>query len=371
MPDASEPETATSGSTPPRRRRSGRIYLVIAGIVAVVAVASVLIAAGSNPSAISGPVDTSHLPDDGPAPALLAKGWINTPPLTTADLHGKVVLYDIWTYSCINCVRTFPYIRSWYDRYKANGLVVVGVHSPEFDFEKMHGNVDKAVKHLDVTWPVALDDDMTIWNEFKNLYWPADYVADRTGHLRYSHFGEGDYENTENVLRALLGVPANAPRATLDAKPETASRGEINPETYLGTQRSEIGTQAGLQVYPAIGKLVPPNVALEGPWNGAAEKVTSGAPGSDIAAGVRAQSVNLVMAPADGKPKVAIVTIDGAPVPANLRGADVHVDGTGRTVVTVSRSDMYRLVQGPGVEQHQLHVIAEQPGLEAYAFTFG
>jgi thiol-disulfide isomerase/thioredoxin len=369
--DPSGSTTTPSGTTAKRPSRSGRVYLVIAGIVAVVAVASVLIAAGSNPSAISGPVDTSHLPDNGPAPPLDAKGWINSPPLTAADLRGKVVLYDIWTYSCINCVRTLPYIRAWYDRYRADGLVVVGVHSPEFDFEKVHSNVAEAVKHLDVTWPVALDDDMKIWNEFNNIYWPADYVADRTGHLRYSHRGEGDYATTENVLRALLGVPATSPRATLNGKTETATTGAINPETYLGTQLGRIGTQAGLRVYPAAGTLVPPNVALEGPWNGAAEKITSAAPGADIAAGVIAQSVNLVMAPANGHATDVIVTIDGAPVPPKLRGADVHVDTTGRTVVTVSRSDMYRLIQGPGVAQHQLHVVAEQPGLEAYDFTFG
>src|SRR4029077_19219991 len=181
--------------------------------IGVVALASVLVAAGSKPSSISGPVDTSHLPDNGPAPALKAKGWINSAPLTPANLTGKVVLYDFWTYSCINCVRTFPYARAFYDRYRADGLVVIGVHSPECDFEKVHTNVEAAVKRLDVTWPVALDDDMTIWNAFKNQYWPADYVADRTGHLRYTHFGEGDYSNTENVLRTLLGVPASSPRA--------------------------------------------------------------------------------------------------------------------------------------------------------------
>jgi len=369
--DPGPPAATLHDTTPKRPSRSRRIYLIVAAIVAVVAVASVLIAAGSNPNAISGHVDTSHLPDDGPAPALVAKGWINAPPLTQADLRGKVVLYDIWTYSCINCVRTIPYLRAWYDRYRADGLVVVGVHSPEFDFEKVHSNVEAAVKHLDVTWPVALDDDMTIWNEFNNMYWPADYVADRTGHLRYFHPGEGDYENTENVLRTLLGVPATAPRATLNGKTETAASGELNPETYLGTERGVIGTDAGLHVYPAVGELVPPNAALEGPWNGAPEKVTSAAAGADIAVGVIAQSVNLVMAPADGRPTDAIITVDGAPVPPKLRGADVHVDRNGRTVVTVSRSDMYRLIQGPGVEHHQLHVIAEQPGLEAYAFTFG
>ena len=138
MTDPSPTDAAPLEKVIPKRSRNGRFYLIAAVIVAVVAVASVLIAAGSNPSAISGHVNVSNLPDDGPAPPLDAKGWINTPPLTAADLRGKVVLYDFWTYSCINCVRTFPYIRAWYDRYRTDGLVVVGVHSPEFDFEKVH-----------------------------------------------------------------------------------------------------------------------------------------------------------------------------------------------------------------------------------------
>jgi thiol-disulfide isomerase/thioredoxin len=368
--DSGASATTAPATTPRPPSRSSRIYLVIAGIIAVVAIAAVLIAAGSNPSSISGHVDVSNLPDNGPAPPLDATGWINTAPLTAADLSGKVVLYDIWTYSCINCVRTFPHIRAWYHRYRADGLVVVGVHSPEFDFEKVHSNVEAAVKHLDVTWPVALDDNMKIWNEFQNLYWPADYVADRTGHLRYFHPGEGDYANTENVLRRLLGVPASSPRATLNGRTETAA-GDVNPETYLGTARSEFGTKSGLHVYPSVGALDPPEVALEGPWNGVPENVTSAAAGAGIALGVNAESVNLVMSPDQEHPTDAIITIDGAPVPAKLRGADVHVDRAGRTVVTVSRPDMYRLIQGPDVEQHQLRVIAEQPGLAAFAFTFG
>jgi thiol-disulfide isomerase/thioredoxin len=355
-------------SASPRRRTW---YIVTAVIVAAVALSAVLVAAGSNPSSISGHVDVSNLPDAGRAPALDAKGWINSPPLTQASLKGKVVLYDIWTYSCINCVRTFPYVRAWYDRYKADGLVVVGVHSPEFDFEKVHSNVEGAVKRLDVTWPVALDDDMTIWNEFENQYWPADYVADRTGELRYSHFGEGDYDNTENVLRKLLNVPDAAPRANQSVTPETASGQPVNPETYLDVQHGMIGAQLGLRSYPVAGNLVPPATELEGPWTGANEKVTAAQPGATVALGARAQSVNMVLGSATGKPMDAIVTLDGGPVPANRRGANVHVDANGRTVVSVTAPDMYRLFLAPGVENHQIRVVAEQPGLEAYSFTFG
>jgi thiol-disulfide isomerase/thioredoxin len=350
------------------RRRFG--YLVAAGAIAVIAIVSVLVAAGTNSSSISGPVDTEHLPDKGPAPPLEAKGWINSPALSASALTGKVVLYDIWTYSCINCVRTFPYVRAWYDRYRGDGLVVIGVHSPEFDFEKVHGNVERAVTRLEVTWPVALDDDLTIWSAFDNKYWPADYVADRTGELRYSHFGEGDYTNTENVLRTLLGVAPSSPRATPGAKPETASGQPVNPETYLGVDHGPVA-QFGVHAYPPVGSLTPPQAALEGSWNGEREKITSLTTGATIAVGLHAQSANLVLATATGKPMEAVVTLDGGPVPADARGADIHVDATGRTVVRVTAPDMYRLVLLPGVRDHQLRVVAESPGLEAYDFTFG
>ncbi len=230
------------------------------------------------------------------------------------------------------------------------------------------------MKRLGVTWPVALDDDHTIWDAFANKYWPADYVADRTGHLRYSHFGEGDYTNTENVLRALLGVASSSPRAD-QVKAETASGKPVNPETYLGAgsaQRpSEIGAETGVHEYPTGAKPTAPQVALEGSWNGFEEQVTATKPGSAIAVGVHAQSVNLVLASATAKPVDAIVTLDGRPVPANERGASIHVDAAGRTVVTVTAPDMYRLVLAPGVENHVLRVVAAQPGLEAYSFTFG
>ena len=357
----------STASTKPRRK----FYLVIAAAVVVVAVAAVLVAAGSNPTTISGKVDTAHLPDNGPAPALDAKGWINTPPLTDADLKGKVVLYDFWTYSCINCVRTFPYVRAWYDRYKADGLVVVGIHSPEFDFEKVHSNVENAVKQLGVTWPVALDDDMKIWGEFKNQYWPADYVADRTGQLRYSHFGEGDYDDTENVLRTLLGVPANSPRADKGVKAETASGQPVNPETYLDVEHGQIGVRPGTVEYPTVGKITAPQVQLSGRWTGEPEKIVSAAPGATITLGMHAMSVNLVLATSDGKPRDVLVSLDGLPIPAADRGSDVRVDANGRTYVHITAPNMYRLVLAPNVEDHQLTIVAEQPELEAYDFTFG
>jgi thiol-disulfide isomerase/thioredoxin len=346
------------------------VYLVTFVLVAIAAVLAVVVATGSNPSVISGPVNVANLGDQGPAPALDAKGWINSPPLTTAKLTGKVVLYDIWTYSCINCVRTFPYVRSWYDRYRADGLVVVGVHSPEFDFEKVHSNVQAATKRLDVTWPVALDDDMTIWNAFDNRYWPADYVADRNGHIRYSHFGEGDYTNTENVLRALLRVAPSSPRAA-PVNAETASGQAVNPETYLDTLHADLDVQPGVRTYPPVPANFGKGVAVSGTWDAQEEKILARAPNAQVVLIMHAQSVNLVLASATGKPIDAVVTLDGKPVPAGERGESLRVDTQGRTVVTVTAPDMYRLVLAPSVEDHRLAVTATAAGLEAYDFTFG
>ena len=336
----------------------------------VIALVSVLVAARSDPSSISGHVDTKHLPNKGPAPALQAKGWINSPPLTPADLKGKVVLYDFWTYSCINCVRTIPYVRSWYDRYKADGLVVIGIHSPEFDFEKVHHNVEAAVKKDDIDYPVALDDDMTIWNAFQNQYWPADYVADRSGNLRYTHFGEGDYTDTENVLRTLLGVPATAPRAST-VHPEAESDAEINPETYLDVEHGQIGVEAGVHSYTVPASVPAPNVALGGSWNGEDQKLVSSAANATLVLGVHAESVNIVLGPSTGKPIDVVVALDGRPVPASLRGADVHADVNGQTHITVTMPGMYRVMLAPGVQDHQLTFVAQSAGLEAYDLTFG
>ncbi len=372
----------TPTAPPERRQRAasngshrGRGYLVVAALVVAVAVGAVIFAANSNPP--SSPVDVNHLADLGPAPALDAKGWINSPPLSARDLTGKVVLYDFWTYSCINCQRTIPYLRSWFDRYRSDGLVIVGIHSPEFDFEKVHKNVEAATKRLGVTWPVALDDDMTIWNAFQNNSWPADYFADRQGHIRYTHIGEGDYQNAENVIRQLLGVPASAPRAAKVIHGEVASTATLNPETYLGTFRNGeepwVSIRSGTHDYSAsgTGSITAPRAALIGRWTAKPEYIESAHTAATILLGVHAKEVNLVMATATGKPIDAVVELDGRPIPAADRGASVHEDANGRTVVTILASDMYRIVRTAAVGDHVLSVAAPGTGLEAYAFTFG
>ena len=368
---------ATPPSDTPRAGWSSRRWYAIAAVALVAAaVTGVVVASQSSPSSVAGTVDVQHLPVGPALPDLTdAKGWLNTAPLSPADLHGKVVLYDFWTYSCINCVRTIPHLRAWYDRYRADGLVVVGVHSPEFDFEKDHGNVTAAVQHLHVDYPVALDDNMDIWNAFGTQYWPEEWVADRQGHLRYQHIGEGDDTATENVLRKLLGVPATAPRA---GRPSTTGFGQppsstqnVTAETYLGLDKGVAGAQPGLVTYPNVGALANGVVHLVGAWNATGQQVESAAPGAAIVIGTRARSVNLVMASSTGGSVKVVVQLDGQPLPPADRTSATQVDAQGQTFLTVSASDLYPLVLGPRVEDHTVRLIAQAPGLQAFAFTFG
>jgi thiol-disulfide isomerase/thioredoxin len=356
--------------------RSRRIYLVVALVIAACAVAAVLIASAADPHDVAPRADLANLPVYQKAPGLDgAKGWINTEPLSAADLHGKVVVYDFWTYSCVNCVRTLPYLEAWYSRYADDGLVIVGVHSPEFQFEKNHDNVRAAVTRLRVNYPVALDDDMDIWNRFSNQYWPAKYITDRKGHLRYFHFGEGSYGEGEAVIRKLLGVPTSTPHA----KPVGAGPGEnldkivtVTQETYLGLERGSAGAQIGVVTYPAAPTtLTPGDARLEGSWNGGDEQVTATAPGATIALGYNAGEVNLVMGTASGAPVDVTVEIDGHPLRPNERTKQTMVDADGSTFVRVTASDLYRLVHSPSVQEHTIRLTARSAGLEAFAFTFG
>jgi thiol-disulfide isomerase/thioredoxin len=336
-----------------------RVYLIAAVVLVLIAVGAVALAASTSPSTVGG---AGAKGDRSAAPTLEAKGWINSPPLTPTKLKGKVVLYDFWTYSCVNCVRTIPYIRSWYDRYKQDGLVIVGVHSPEFEFEKNHTNVAHAVKKLGVDYPVALDDDMTIWNAFSNQYWPADYLYDRAGKQADVHFGEGDYGTTENEIRKLLGVSSSSPRAKVRGH-EGGTDGPIGltPETYNGSERgaerfaSPEPLTNGTRTYSAPAGLETSDHALSGPWKVSDQYVESAAPGATIVLHYEAGQVNLVMATADHRP------ID----------VKVQVDDRPPTTVRVQDSDLYALVKGHGAANHTLHITAGAAGLQAYAFTFG
>ena len=348
-----------------------------AAALALISVGAVLAAARTDPDRLAGrSTDPQRLPAGQPAgPPDGATGWINSPPLGAGDLAGKVVVYDFWTYSCVNCVRTLPHLRAWHDRYARDGVVIVGVHSPEFDFEHARANVEAAVRRLGVTWPVAVDNDKAIWDSFRNSYWPTKYVADREGRIRYNHIGEGGYQATEDVLRSLAGVDPESPRAAApaggDGDPPTAAGDGITPETYLGTTRGTAGARPGLITYPEPGPLAAGECRLAGPWGAEPQKVTAAAPGAAIVLAYRAREVNLVMTPPRTGAVEVQVELDGQPLPPERRTVDTVVDERGATFVRVDHDGLYRLVLSPAVEAHTVRLTARQPEVAAFAFTFG
>ena len=337
-----------------------RTYLVIAVALVAVSLGAVLYTSGTSPSSLGGGDATGN---GTTAPTLHAKGWINSPPLTPSDLSGKVVVYDFWTYSCVNCVRTIPTVRSWYDRYHKDGLVIIGVHSPEFDFEKVHANVQAAVAKLGVDYPVALDDDMAIWSAFANSYWPADYIYDRKGHQASVHFGEGDYAHTEDVLRGLLGVAKDSAARAVVKGTEGGSDGSagITEETYNGSERGRAKFASPQQLVDGPGTFTAPATlqqgehALSGRWNVTGQYVESAEAGATITLQYLAGEANLVLATASGGPIDLRVSVDGGPP----------------TIVHVRAADLYNLVTSDREAPHTLTLTATAPGLHAFAFTFG
>ncbi|MBV8686440.1 MAG: cytochrome c biogenesis protein DipZ [Alphaproteobacteria bacterium] len=327
----------------------------------------------------TGPGNATLLPDEGPLPALDgAVQWLNSPPLTREQLRGKVVLVDFWTYSCINCLRAIPYVRAWDERYRKAGLVVIGVHAPEFAFERDPANVRRAMVDLGIRYPVAIDNDKAIWKAFANQYWPATYIADAKGRLRYHHFGEGDDETTERAIRQLLmeagakGLGADPARVRLGGVSEQADFGRIGSrETYLGFARAANFASPGGQVRDRASTYALPPLRLNqwglgGAWTVGAERVRLDAPGGRIAFRFRARDLNLVLG-APGRPVRFKVTVDGA-APGADRGVDA--DAAGQGVVAGQR--LYQLVRQQGPARERLFTIEFlDPGVEAYAFTFG
>ncbi|KRG42879.1 cytochrome C biogenesis protein [Stenotrophomonas pictorum JCM 9942] len=333
--------------------------------------------------AVAQPASESEvlLADLGPMPPLAgATLWLNSPPLDNAALRGKVVLVDFWTYSCINCLRALPYVRAWSDKYAAQGLVVVGVHAPEFAFEKDPGNVRRAVRELGIGYPVALDNDYAIWRAFNNQYWPAHYFIDANGRVRYRHFGEGNYARSEAVIRQLLreagdaALPAagTAPRAAgAQAAPSTGLR--QSPETYIGYERAA-NFAGGRLVYDdgwdyrAPSQLRPDQWALDGRWNVQRQFARNEAAGARVLYRFRGRDLHLVLGPAGGgKPLRFRIRLDGQ-APGADHGVDTDADGQG--VVTEHR--LYQLVrQQAGGGERLFEIEFLDPGMKVYAFTFG
>ena len=289
--------------------------------------------------------------------------WLNTEPLTSDALRGRVVLVDFWTYSCVNWLRTLPYVRAWAERYADRGLAVVGVHAPEFGFEHDLDNVRRAAGDLGVRYPVVIDDDYAIWRPFDNHYWPAAYLVDGEGRVRWQHFGEGAYEETERAIQQLLGIDEEPVRVRADGVTEAADWDALrSPETYVGAARSERRTDL-----PAAA-LGLNEWTLDGAWAVGAEAAElTAAPGA-IAYRFQARDVNLVlMPPAAGGPARFTVLLDGQP-PGESHGVDVDASGAG----LVSEPRMYQLVCQRGMlAQRTIEITFHDPGVRTYVFTFG
>jgi cytochrome c biogenesis protein CcdA/thiol-disulfide isomerase/thioredoxin len=323
----------------------------------------------------------SSLPVEGKFPSLDgAVKWLNSEPLTNEQLRGKVVLIDFWTYSCINCIRTIPYVRAWAEKYKDQGLVVIGVHAPELAFEKRISNVERAIQNFGITYPVAVDNDFKIWRAFKNSYWPAHYFIDAKGRIRHHHFGEGDYEESERVIQELLaeGGTQRAKNTYVvpDAKGAEAAAdfdSVLSGETYLGYKRaSNFGSPEQVNVDEAqdytAGRLRLNEWSLAGNWTVGAEQAVLNRSGGAIAYRFRARDLHLVLGPGqDGKPVRFQVTIDGK-APGVSHGADADANGSG----TVTETRLYQLIRQEGsVRERTFEIRFLDPGIEAYAFTFG
>lgn len=327
------------------------------------------------------------LPTEGNLPSLAgATGWINSPPLTVGGLRGKVVLIDFWTYSCINCLRSLPYVKRWYDTYRDHGLVVIGVHAPEFAFERDPENVRRAVAGLGIRYPVALDDGYAIWRGFDNQYWPAHYFVDGSGHIRGHHFGEGDYAESERVIRELLTQAGNQnlppPVMASDGAPLPAAGVEaaadldqdLSGETYIGYRRAQgFSSPGGFAQDRAGSYSAPPSLrlnqwALAGAWTVDAEKAVLDALPGKIEFRFSARDLHLVLGPdAAGKPVRFRVTIDGVAPVAN-HGVDIDSEGNG----VVREQRLYQLIRQSGpVAEHTFSIEFLDPGVQAYSFTFG
>ena len=324
---------------------------------------------------------TPALDDEGPMPDLSgAVGWINSQPLTRNSLRGKVVLIDFWTYSCINCLRALPYVEGWAEKYKSAGLVVIGVHTPEFAFEKERSNVEKAVRDLKITYPVAIDSDYKIWQAFNNQYWPAHYFIDGKGRIRCHHFGEGEYDESERVIQTLLkenGADSistsvlNVSGNGVEAAPDKG--GVASPETYIGYERAEHFASAtpiardARKVYTPLPRLTLNQWGLGGDWRvGAESAVLAAAPGK-ILFRFHARDLHLVLGTSDGKPVRFRVKLDGT-APGDDHGSDTDANGAG----TVQGHRLYQLIRQKGpVEDRTFEIEFLDPGAQAFAFTFG
>ena len=327
-------------------------------------------------------VASARLPHEGELPSFDgATGWLNSEPLTAAGLHGKVVLAGFWTYTCINWLRQLPYLRAWAAKYSGHGLVVIGVHTPEFSFEHNADNVRWAVQDMRVTYPVATDNRYAVWGAFGNHYWPALYFADAQGRIRHHHFGEGEYGQSEMVIQQLLAEAGSAGAGTglvsadargLEVPADWASL--RSPENYTGYERTENFASPGSaapgkpHIYTAPTELGLNQWALSGDWTMEDEATTLNAANGQIACRFHARDLNLVMGPSAAQNSGRFrVLIDGKP-PGTAHGTDVDGQGNG----TLTEQRVYQLIRQPGpIADRTFEITFPDPGVQTYCFTFG
>jgi len=315
------------------------------------------------------------------APPLVgATKWLNSPALSDESLRGKVVLVDFWTYSCINCLRTLPYLKAWDEEYRAQGLVIVGVHAPEFAFEKSIGNVEQAVRELGVTYPVAIDNEYAIWNAFQNQYWPSHYLIDAQGRIRHQHFGEGAYPETEQMIQTLLqeahgGLALNKDLVQVQGTGATAAAADMNrsPETYVGYDRQqnfaspEAIKQDISSRYSSPRELYPDQWALSGSWQVGKESALLKSSGGKISYRFQGRDLHLVLGAGNGKPLRFRVTLDGV-APGKDHGADIDAAGNG----VIREQRLYQLIRQSGkIRDRTFRIEFPDDGAEACAFNFG
>ena len=327
--------------------------------------------------------------------------WINSAPLKLSDLKGKVVLVDFWTYTCVNCIRTFPYLKDWHAKYADAGLVILGVHSPEFTFEKKLDNVRNAVEREDLGWPVAMDNDHATWGAFRNRFWPAKYLIDKDGILRYKHFGEGAYGETESKIRGLLEevgadlarLDSGLPNGDADVGASTNLFGRLTRELYGGWQRGYSdslygggGFVAHQEYYQARDQLInyedpgdhqEGRLYLQGTWHNGRESLKHGRETSVyddyIALRFSARSVNAVINPGeeDFEPFKVLVTLNGQNFTEPFKGDDVIIEADGRSFLYVDAPRMYSIVQAPEFATYELKLSSNSTNFAVFAFTFG
>jgi thiol-disulfide isomerase/thioredoxin len=368
-------------------RRTTALVAAAVGVLAVVSAGVALRVtgeAGGVGRVLGGNTKVDLVPASAARPAAELtgiSGWLNSPPLSIEHLRGRVVVVDFWTYTCINCRRTFPFLRALHRTYSDDGLTIVGVHTPEFDFEKLPSNVERAVRDLDVTWPVAEDPNRDTWDAYDNQYWPAKYLIDRQGRVRSVHIGEGGQGEVEEAIRALLeegGTSGTDRVADVQSRERPGERGDdLTPEIYLGARRGdpfypESGpVQAGQTSRRADKGGKRDVVYLTGSWIGAPDWATAASAAASIDLSYHARDVYALVAPERGFGAGTVeVLLDGEPVPPDRRGRDLVVRD-GSTVIDVDADDLHHVLTGEEVADGHLTLRAGAPGIRFVTFTFG